>query len=394
MPLGDSITRGALGSSDSIGYRRRLYLRLDSAGYSIDFVGSQTDGKPKDFDRNHEGHNGYMANQVRDGVTNWLTRNPAEIILLHIGTNDISSHQNINGIREEVRQLLDSINAVSSSIVIFLARIINRNDDHKMVTTQYNGRLQSLADSLIALERPIFVVDQEAALSYPADLADDVHPNDGGYTKMADCWFSAVSSYLSPVPVQLNSFTGRVINQGVVRLEWTTLTETNNYGFEVQRTTGGGDRYQTLSGSFVPGYGTSLVPHSFYYEDTVPGPGTYHYRLKQIDLDGAVQYSDGIGLNIVIGANDLLPSESVLLQNYPNPFNPTTVIGYQLSVAAHVRLSVCDLLGREVVVLVNERKSPGSYMVEFDATGVASGVYLYRLTAGGFMQTRKLLLVR
>ena len=81
-------------------------------------------------------------------------------------------------------------------------------------------------------------------------------------------------------------------------------------------------------------------------------------------------------------------------QNYPNPFNPTTVISYQLPAASDVRLVVYDVLGREVAVLVNERKTPGSYEVKFDGSGLTSGVYLYRLTAGSFVQTRKLLLLR
>ena len=83
-----------------------------------------------------------------------------------------------------------------------------------------------------------------------------------------------------------------------------------------------------------------------------------------------------------------------LEQNYPNPFNPTTGVGYQLAVASSVRLVVYDLLGREVAVLVNEPKAPGSYSVRFDATGLASGVYLYRLTTGRYVETRKMLLLR
>jgi hypothetical protein len=89
-----------------------------------------------------------------------------------------------------------------------------------------------------------------------------------------------------------------------------------------------------------------------------------------------------------------MPDEFALFQNYPNPFNPTTGIRYQVSGVSDVKLSVFDLLGREVAVLVNEKKAPGSYEVKFDATGLASGVYLYRLTAGDYVQTRKLAVVK
>jgi len=88
------------------------------------------------------------------------------------------------------------------------------------------------------------------------------------------------------------------------------------------------------------------------------------------------------------------PRGSMVFQNYPNPFNPTTVVSYQLPVASTVRLAVYDLLGREVAVLVNEKKSPGTYEVKFDAAGLASAVYLYRFMAGEFVQTKTLLLVR
>jgi hypothetical protein len=93
-------------------------------------------------------------------------------------------------------------------------------------------------------------------------------------------------------------------------------------------------------------------------------------------------------------APDGLPSTPQLLQNYPNPFNPTTAIRYQLSAVSDVKLVVYDILGREVAELVNERKAPGSYEVRFDATGLASGIYLYRLTAGSFVRVRKMVLVR
>jgi hypothetical protein len=92
--------------------------------------------------------------------------------------------------------------------------------------------------------------------------------------------------------------------------------------------------------------------------------------------------------------SDRTPAVFSLSQNYPNPFNPNTVVSYQLPVVSSVRLVVYDLLGREVAVLVNEKKTPGTYEVKFDAGGLASGVYFYRLTAGEFVQVRKLLLLR
>jgi len=91
---------------------------------------------------------------------------------------------------------------------------------------------------------------------------------------------------------------------------------------------------------------------------------------------------------------DGTPSHFALEQNYPNPFNPNTTILYELPKVSQVTLSVYDLLGREVAVLVNEMKLPGNYEVRFDASGLVSGVYLYRLNAGSFVQTRKMVVVK
>ena len=91
---------------------------------------------------------------------------------------------------------------------------------------------------------------------------------------------------------------------------------------------------------------------------------------------------------------DVLPSEFSLGQNYPNPFNPSTNIGFTIADFGLVRIVVYDLLGREVAVLVNERKAPGTYSIRFDASGLSSGIYLYRLTGGRFVQTRKMVVIK
>ncbi len=117
--------------------------------------------------------------------------------------------------------------------------------------------------------------------------------------------------------------------------------------------------------------------------------------------DTSYQYSIGHAwskVNIsslsVPGGQQDVPNHFILSQNYPNPFNPSTNIKFELPKSSMVRLSVYDILGREVSVLVNERKTPGTYEVSFDGSGLASGVYLYRLTAGSFVQTRKMLVIK
>jgi photosystem II stability/assembly factor-like uncharacterized protein len=112
------------------------------------------------------------------------------------------------------------------------------------------------------------------------------------------------------------------------------------------------------------------------------------------DSGTILRTGDGGLADVAVREPASAPSLLVLSQNYPNPFNPTTVINFRTAVVSDVRLTVYDLLGHEVAVLVNERKEPGSYEVKFDGAGLASGAYLYRLTAGELVQTLSLLLVK
>jgi lysophospholipase L1-like esterase len=197
MPCGDSITDGAAGSSDDTGYRRELYLALEAAGYPVDFVGSQTSGIPTDFDRDHEGHGGWRADQIRDNISNWLVANPPDIVLLHIGTNDISGgNQDV----QEVNDILTNIDLYESNnsthVKVLVARIILRNDGLNPQTIAFNNAVEAMVNARIAAGDDLVMVDMENALVYPGDLADTVHPDDGGYSKMADTWFAALDPIL------------------------------------------------------------------------------------------------------------------------------------------------------------------------------------------------------
>ena len=107
-----------------------------------------------------------------------------------------------------------------------------------------------------------------------------------------------------------------------------------------------------------------------------------------IDIDGSFEYSKEVEVNTK------LPSQFALQQNYPNPFNPTTMISYQLPINSFVSLKVYDVLGKEIVTLVNELKEAGTHSANFDASIFSSGVYFYKLQAGSFLQIKKMLLIR
>lgn len=199
----------------------------------------------------------------------------------------------------------------------------------------------------------------------------------------------------TPVPIQLASFTGSAVDGNTVLLEWSTLSELNNYGFEVEKAADRSTVYQTIPGSFVPGNGTTLVPQSYSYTDRIHGAGSVMYRLKQVDLDGTIHYSDPIEVGILTDVKEnSIPTEFSLEQNYPNPFNPTTTITYGLSASADVNLEVFNTLGQRVAVLVSGREEAGYHQAQFQSSDLASGVYIYRLHAGQFVASKRLLLLK
>ncbi len=200
MPLGDSITMGYPGNE---GYRKDLYWDLNYSGFNVDFVGSQQSGAG--FDNNHEGHIGYYADQIRDDVYGWLVSNPADVVLLHIGTNDINDGQDVAGIVTEVGGILDNIDQWGSdngrTVTVILARIILRSDNTgwNATTKTYDNALEAMASARIASGDHIIMVDMENALNYsnPSDLGSDgIHPTATGYEKMANVWYNALTHLL------------------------------------------------------------------------------------------------------------------------------------------------------------------------------------------------------
>jgi parallel beta-helix repeat protein len=190
--------------------------------------------------------------------------------------------------------------------------------------------------------------------------------------------------FATSIPVELISFTSSIINNSV-SLSWITASELNNSGFDIEKSI---DNTNWNKIGFVNGNGTSTEIHNYSYADQSPFIGNSYYRLKQIDFDGTTEYSNII--EVTFGA----VSEFALDQNYPNPFNPSTKINYSIKEKSNVELKIFDLLGSEIVTLVNEEKSPGNYVVSFDASLLSSGVYLYTIKAGSFVQTRKMLLMK
>ena len=196
------------------------------------------------------------------------------------------------------------------------------------------------------------------------------------------------------IPVELISFSAE-LNYNSITLLWSTATELNNQGFEIERSE---DNVSFNMIGFVPGFGTTTKPKSYSYSDLSVKTGLFYYRLKQIDYDGSYEYSDVVEVNLSG------PTEYSLQQNYPNPFNPTTTIGFGVQNKSNIRITILNAIGEVVAILLNEEREPGFHQVEFSAKGgsasggnaynLPSGVYFYRLQTGDYTSVKKMILLK
>lgn len=224
MPLGDSITNGFDGGtifSERNGYRRYLRELLTDSGYDIDFVGSLESGTFPD--KQHEGHGGFKDYEIEAEVYSYLDANPPEIVLLHIGTNNIDFAIDQGGSYtnpDNVNDILDLIdqweNDKNKTVIVILAKIINRAGHFcydPSITTTFNDNVE---DSVLnRLNDRVFMVDMEcsAGLDYDLDLVDTVHPNQTGYDKIADKWF--IDGLLQMLPMS-DAGLDQIVSQGEV----------------------------------------------------------------------------------------------------------------------------------------------------------------------------------
>jgi hypothetical protein len=292
--------------------------------------------------------------------------------------------------------------------------ITNNSNEVKVINSFFSRtNLFTVVDvlpiSLQPMESKIFQIqffpDSVGAFS------DDIHLRiDEGNEMIAQV--ISVSGFSDPsIPVELIFFNA-VSEDGKVMLNWSTSTEINNLGFDVERTSphpppyqGGGDEagggWQKIG--FVKGHGTTTEQQQYSYVDDIADvrSQSIYYRLKQIDLDGSYNYSE------VLLVENVLPASFILHQNFPNPFNPSTKIRYSISAveikyAVFVQLKIYDVLGNEVAILVNEQQAAGNYEVELSedfiiqstGAGLSSGIYFYKLSAGEFTETKKMVIIR
>ena len=206
------------------------------------------------------------------------------------------------------------------------------------------------------------------------------------------------------LPVELTRFSAS-IDDRKVRLSWETATEINNYGFDIERAsapvgmddnfiqirsvpqTGGEEEWEKIG--FVEGHGNSNSKRHYIFNDIPIGASVeYFYRLKQIDIDGKYKYSNV--LSVEVNA----PENFELLQNYPNPFNPTTTIAFSVPYVSNIELSIFNVLGEKIKVLINGEKIAGFYKVEFNGQKLSSGIYFVQLQGNHYRKIKKMLLIK
>ncbi len=317
MPLGNSITYGRysveLRPAGMIpGYRQPLWQKLNEAGFHVNFVGTQSVGYNviPAFDPDNEGHPGWRDDQIADSIYYWLTLNPADIILLHIGTNGLdSSPADVENILNEIDRYEQDNN---DTITVLLARIINRST-YSSLTTLFNDSVQYMAQQRILAGDHIVMVDMEngAGIDYrlePAgDMEDLLHPFETGYAKMAQQWFEFLAPRLPfngvnfpPAPSGLNS-PAKTYNSISIAFTDNSYSE---QGFILERSSDSLSGYATLD---------TLAANSTNTTDTGLSPSTkYFYRLKAYNILGNSSYS-----NIISVTTAAAPSGDGLIAYWP-----------------------------------------------------------------------------
>ncbi|MAT58225.1 MAG: hypothetical protein CMF23_09660 [Ignavibacteriae bacterium] len=252
-----------------------------------------------------------------------------------------------------------------------------------MAMDNYEGMIYNGNSANMVIE---FLTDDLTPGLYSMDVVIESNdPNNSSITVPVSLNLSG-----GEIPVELTSFNAEK-NEKVIQISWSTATETNNLGFEIERKSK--DNWENIS--FVSGKGTTTELSKYYFEDEISSikSNKVSYRLKQIDFDGKFNFSDVIEI-------DLTPSAYELSQNYPNPFNPVTKINFALPFKSDLQLTVYNTLGQKLAVIENGIKDAGYYEVIWNASDLASGLYLYVISAKSlenndeFRNVKKMLLIK
>ncbi|QQS35325.1 MAG: T9SS type A sorting domain-containing protein [Ignavibacteriales bacterium] len=202
--------------------------------------------------------------------------------------------------------------------------------------------------------------------------------------------FLIIMNYENAIPVELIAFNAVQSEEGI-NLNWETSTETNNYGFEIERANLNKLTTEIIwqKIGFVNGSGTTTEQNIYTFIDAAVSSGLYKYRLKQIDYDGTSTYSPEIEIEV-----KHFPADFVLYQNYPNPFNPGTKINFYISAPGYFKLNVYNITGEIVKSLADGLFAAGLHEVEFKPGNLSSGIYLYSLETAGSVKVKAMIFLK
>ncbi len=294
MPLGDSITMG-IGSSHEGGYRQPLYWDYTIQGIHFDFVGTQNDGSG--FDTDHEGHGGKRSNWLADTVAYFYDYSDPDVILLHIGTNDITGEREIPDITDDVERILDQAHDHNPQMSMFVAGIVPRTDDKDDETTQLNQSILNLVGYKQWQGYDITFVDHNSAFKAVVNwetelMADTRHPNDSGYVLMAEVWADSLGieppvDSIAPSPVV--DLTVDQVGPATVSLSWTSPGDDSTIGlassYDIRYDTvpiTEGTFSQALEARSAPDPAVSGSSEGYIVSGLTPGTG-YYFAVKSYD---------------------------------------------------------------------------------------------------------------
>ncbi|MBE9011373.1 cellulose-binding protein [Pseudanabaenaceae cyanobacterium LEGE 13415] len=201
MPLGDSITQADRNHNS---YRRPLWLKLRAAGYEVNFVGSTKsnylgNAPSSDFDQDHEGHWGWRVDEVLAQIDRWTQEAKPDIVLIHLGTNDILGGQSFESTIAELQKLIQTMRQRNPRLKILIAQLIPSSSGEAL-TQQFNQQIATFSRSINTQESPVILVDQFNGFDVKQDTYDGLHPNESGEQKMATRWFQALEKILPKKP--------------------------------------------------------------------------------------------------------------------------------------------------------------------------------------------------
>ncbi len=208
-------------------------------------------------------------------------------------------------------------------------------------------------------------------------------------------WRNGWMTRIAETPLShLSVLTAERLRDSRVRLQWATKQEFDHRGYTVERRAEAESSFSVVPNSFVPRRGMPGTAQQYSFTDSTAPPGALLYRLRLIDHDSTLRLSLPVQVSLPAGGKENVPMDFELFQNAPNPFNPSTRIAFQIPISVAVRLTLNDMLGREVQILVNDVLPAGRHERVLEATNLPSGVYVYRLTAGAFSGAKKLVIIR